>query len=372
MGYAVFHATKGSGNGNKLGAHINRDASQSQTFRAADPSRTHLNIEIKTPYSDMKLEKGIDARIKDGYTGKKAIRKDAVKFMPMVMTGSHKEMLEIFKDEAKSDLWIKKNIQFAAKEFGKDNIVKATLHMDEKTPHLHIVVVPLTEDGRLSAKEMFGGVLQLSERQDRYADAMKEFGLERGIKGAKAVHTSEGWYIAKQRDAAKVFLDPLANLNVFQRMNPYKKVEALTEGFKLALNHKVDSDFKANSEQSKSSYLSKVNANLESRITEIIGSEQIFKNEQNLRVEKMQASIHFDVERRIKSNRNLKSVDDGKEWVKDLILEKAKEQKGISQELYNKIMVPKFENLFSKLIEEKVLQNLSIGKNLGNGFGMGF
>ena len=53
-------------------------------------------------------------------------------------------MKEIFADKEKSKEWIKENYKFLAKEFGKENIVRFTLHLDEKTPHLHAVTIPLT------------------------------------------------------------------------------------------------------------------------------------------------------------------------------------------------------------------------------------
>lgn len=42
------------------------------------------------------------------------------------------------------------------KEYGAENILYVTVHMDEKTPHMHFGVVPITEDGRLSVKEILG------------------------------------------------------------------------------------------------------------------------------------------------------------------------------------------------------------------------
>src|SRR5690606_41099780 len=156
MGYAVFHASKGSGGGGKLGAHIDRDKSQKQTFKSADPEREHLNKDlIDNHYSKMKLPDAINERIKEGYKGKKALRKDAVKFIPMVLTGSHEEMKAIFKSSEKANAWVRANYDFVCKEFGKENIVRFTLHLDEKTPHIYAVVVPLTDDGSLSAKERF-------------------------------------------------------------------------------------------------------------------------------------------------------------------------------------------------------------------------
>lgn len=46
--------------------------------------------------------------------------------------------------------------EFLEQEYGKDNLLYATVHMDEKTPHMHYGVVPITDDGRLSAKEVVG------------------------------------------------------------------------------------------------------------------------------------------------------------------------------------------------------------------------
>jgi hypothetical protein len=83
--------------------------------------------------------------------------------------------------------WAKKSLQWAKQRYGEDNVVSATLHLDEKTPHLHIAVVPLV-NGKLNARHLFGGREKLSSMQDDYAKAMEGFGLERGVKGSKAKH----------------------------------------------------------------------------------------------------------------------------------------------------------------------------------------
>lgn len=341
MGYAVFHASKGSGKGGKLGAHIDRDESQKQTFKSADPERKHLNSDLlKNEFSKMKLEDAIKKKIDEGYRGKKAIRKDAVKFIPMVMTGSHKEMKEIFSDKKKANAWIQANYAFACKEFGKENIVRCTLHLDEKTPHLHIVVVPLTKDGRLSAKEIFGNRIDLSARQTRYADAMSDFGLKRGVIGSKAVHNSEGWYIAKQREAEKAILNPLERLNFLERINPLKKIEVLTEGLKLAQNHKFDSDQKANREEAKVLDLSDRYQKLKENYNSVIRSESRFKVEQDKIITKLQENIRYEVHQQLQSRFKLHelSPEDRKKFANETIFEVAKQQKGINQELYDKAM----------------------------------
>lgn len=361
MGYAVFHASKGSGTGGKLGAHIDRDESQKQTFKSADPERMHLNRDLlNNEFSKMKLEDAIKKRIEEGYKGKKALRKDAVKFIPMVMTGSHKEMKEIFSDNKKANAWVKANYEFVCKEFGKENIVRFTLHLDEKTPHIHAVVVPLTNDGRLSAKERFGNRNDLSDRQTRYADAMEQFGLKRGIVGSKAKHTSEGWYIAKQREAEKAILNPLERLNSLERLNPLKKIKVLTEGLKLAQNHKFDSEQKAQREEAKVLQLREDYSNLKNNYDKILRSESIYKALQDKIIEKMQSDIKYEVNRLLQARFNLHEYtpEERKQFASKIIFEVAKKQKGFNQEIYDKAMSKDdFQKNLIRAFETRAEQN---------------
>ena len=361
MGYAVFHASKGSGTGGKLGAHIDRDESQKQTFKSADPERKHLNRDLlNNEFSKMKISDAIEKKIKEGYKGKRGVRKDAVKFIGMVMTGSHKEMKEIFSDSKKANAWIKANYAFACKEFGKDNIVRFTLHMDEKTPHLHVVTVPLTSDGRLSAKEIFGNRTELSDRQTRYAEAMRDFGLSRGVVGSKAVHNSEGWYIAKQRESEKAILSPLENLSFFERMNPLKKIEALSEGLKLAQNHKFDSDRKAEREETKVAQLSSKYEKLKVEYNQVIRSESRFKAAQESVVDELQTNIKNEVNQHLQRHFKLHELtpENRKKLAEDTIFKVAKKQKGINQELYEKAMAKgDFQQKLTQSFEFRAEQN---------------
>ncbi len=360
MGYAVFHASKGSGGGGKLGAHIDRDKSQKQTFKSADPEREHLNKDlIDNHYSKMKLPDAINERIKEGYKGKKALRKDAVKFIPMVLTGSHEEMKAIFKSSEKANAWVRANYDFVCKEFGKENIVRFTLHLDEKTPHIHAVVVPLTDDGRLSAKERFGNRNDLSDRQTRYADGMEQFGLKRGVVGSKAKHTSEGWYIAKQKEAEKAILNPLDRLNFLERLNPLKKIEVLTEGLKLAQNHKFDSEQKAKREEAKVLQLQENYSNLQKEYLKIIRNEGYFKEKQSEVIKKFQSDISYEVNRNIENRWNLHEYtpEERKKYAEKLIFEIAKKQKGINQEIYDKATTKEFFKEVFQKVERRAEQN---------------
>ena len=80
-----------------------------------------------------------------------------------------------------------KNIEWLREKYGSQNVVHAALHMDETSPHIVAYVVPEV-DGKLNARALFGGRKVLSDLQSSYAEAMSQFGLERGIEGSKAKH----------------------------------------------------------------------------------------------------------------------------------------------------------------------------------------
>jgi hypothetical protein len=83
--------------------------------------------------------------------------------------------------------WFKDQLTFLEKTFGKANVLSCTLHQDEKTPHVHAVIAPITKDGRLSAKLLFTPKT-LTDYQNQYAEAMKPHGLERGVEHSQAKH----------------------------------------------------------------------------------------------------------------------------------------------------------------------------------------
>lgn len=71
-------------------------------------------------------------------------------------------------------------LQFHQRKFG--HIVSAVVHYDETTPHLHVLSVPLTQDGRLSAREIIGNRANLSRIQSEFFEQVgKGYGLERGV-----------------------------------------------------------------------------------------------------------------------------------------------------------------------------------------------
>lgn len=193
--FAVLHIKKGKSSGGGLGNHIDRKEGMEHTYPHADSNRKLLNQEFaNSKYSSLSIPEAVKLRIEEGYKKPTKIRKDAVKYLNTILSGSHEQMTEISKDKTLLNKWIKKNLEFSQDEFGEKNIIRFTLHLDEKTPHIHVVHVPITHEGGLSARQYIGSRTKLSQIQDRYAEKMQEFGLNRGIRNTGIKHNTAKEY----------------------------------------------------------------------------------------------------------------------------------------------------------------------------------
>lgn len=208
--YAVFHSEKGKVSSAVIGRHIDRTKGAEYTYEHADPSRKNLNIHFDLgDFTTMELHEAVEKRIEEGYQAKnkagelKAIRKDAVKYNTHILTGTHEKMKEIEDNPQQREAWIVANLDFIKKEFGSENLVRFAVHRDEKTMHIHAVTVNLTKDGRLSAKEIIGSKKEMQQRQDRYSEAMKPFGLERGLRNTGISHEGSREYYARMEESLK-------------------------------------------------------------------------------------------------------------------------------------------------------------------------
>ena len=84
------------------------------------------------------------------------------------------------KANAENDKFFQDCLKFHESRFG--HIISAVVHYDETTPHLHVISVPLTKDGRLSARDVIGNKAKMSKTQDQFFEQVgRSYGLERGI-----------------------------------------------------------------------------------------------------------------------------------------------------------------------------------------------
>ena len=140
-----------------------------------DTSRSHLNFHLVTPQRKYRAE----AEKQIAEAGCRT-RSDSVRVVEALVTASP----EFFKGKKKSEVkaYFTEALNFIRAHQDPKTIISAVVHMDEKTPHMHLCFVPLTEDGRLSAKEIVGNKKKLTQWQDRFWEHMvkKYPDLERG------------------------------------------------------------------------------------------------------------------------------------------------------------------------------------------------
>ena len=156
-------------------AHNERTKEKYASNPDVDTSSSHLNFHLVTPQRKYRAE--AEKQIAEASC---RTRSDSVRVVEALVTASP----EFFKGKKISEVkaYFTEALDFIQKHQSKDTIISAVVHMDEKTPHMHLCFIPLTEDGRLSAKEIVGNKKKLTQWQDRFWEHMvkKYPELERG------------------------------------------------------------------------------------------------------------------------------------------------------------------------------------------------
>ncbi|OZT10603.1 hypothetical protein CHN50_21170 [Priestia aryabhattai] len=153
---------------------------ESHTNPDINQGKTELNYDL---LNDSKIEfsEAIQKEIDERYKGQKAIRKDAVRLCEFVVTSDRDFFDKLSpKDEKR---FFEESLAFLQERYGKENMLYSIVHKDEKTPHMHVGMVPITNDGKLAAKQFFGKKTELQQLQTKFHEHVKEkgFNLERGI-----------------------------------------------------------------------------------------------------------------------------------------------------------------------------------------------
>ena len=214
MGYVVLHIEKAAGTDAAMSGHVERKISPANVITTL----TYLNQElIEFPKGVANRTEAIQHRLDNAGLERK-IGKNQVRALRVVMSGSPEDMKRI-RQAGQLDAWAKDSCGWLQKTFGKENVVSAVLHMDEKTPHIHATVVPIVRGERRKAKlerakNAASGKKTYRTKKDRprlcaddvmardklkayqttYAEAMTKYGLQRGIDGSEAKHISTQQY----------------------------------------------------------------------------------------------------------------------------------------------------------------------------------
>ena len=174
--YAIlrFAKYKGPEIGN-IEAHNERTKEKYASNPDVDISRSKYNFHLIEPERKYRAE--AERQIKEAGC---RTRSDSVRVVEALVTATP----EFFQGKKKSEIraYFQEALTFLQQNQDPKTIISAVVHMDEKTPHMHLSFVPLTPDGRLSAKEIVGNKKKLSRWQDKFWEHMvkKYPDLERG------------------------------------------------------------------------------------------------------------------------------------------------------------------------------------------------
>lgn len=187
MGFAIVHMQKF--NSNSLGgirSHIEREH-KPRTNPDVDDTKSNLNYNIDN-LSAKNLVSKINSRLKN-IQSKRKIRADAIKLAGFIVTSDNKTMKGLSSDQQQE--FFKDSVKFFQDRYGADNIIYAKVHMDEKTPHLHVGVVPVVnKNEKLSAKILFNKVELTNLQTDFAKDVGSKYSLHRGVAGSENKHTN--------------------------------------------------------------------------------------------------------------------------------------------------------------------------------------
>lgn len=179
-----------------------KHAFREQNTPNADPAKTTENEHMAAASTDEAMGK-----LRDRLPEKR--RKDAVLCVEYVMTASP-EWWKTASQQQQAEFFDRSR-KWLADKYGAENVIVASVHRDETSPHMTAFVTPITKDGRLSAKEYIGNKSQMSNDQTTFAAAVSSLGLERGIEGSKARHqTIKAFYAALEKPAREVTISAAA------------------------------------------------------------------------------------------------------------------------------------------------------------------
>lgn len=180
MSYSILRVAKVKGSVNTRGLQKhNQRENKNYNNKDINHEETYKNYDLINAKS-IDYQQVIDEKIDANYAGKRKVRSDAIRHVDGLITSDEAFFEGMDDSEIKS--FFKDSLEFLENEYSKENMLYATVHLDERVPHMHFGFVPLTDDGRLSAKERLGNKKALTALQDRFNMHMNDRGydMERG------------------------------------------------------------------------------------------------------------------------------------------------------------------------------------------------
>ena len=214
----------------RIEAHNERTKETYASNPDVDTARSKQNFHLVTPERKYRAE----AERQIAQAGCRT-RSDSVRVVEVLFTASH----DYFKGKSKGEIraFFEECMAFLAQRQAPATYLSAVVHMDEKTPHMHLSFVPLTADGRLSAKEIVGNRQKLTQWQDAFWEHMvqKYPDLERGESASKTGRTHIPPRIFKQATHLNRQLDKilqlLADTNVWNAKKRAAQLETALRKF---------------------------------------------------------------------------------------------------------------------------------------------
>ena len=229
--YAILRFSKYKGPEiGRIEAHDERTKEKYASNADVDTSRSAFNFHLIQPEHSYREE--AERQIAEAEC---RVRSDSVKLVEVLIAGTP----SFFKDKTQDAIkeYFEHALEFLRQKQRAETFVSAVVHLDEKTPHMHVTFVPLTEDNRLSAKEIIGNKAKLSQWQSDYWTHMvsKYPDLERGESADKTDRKhipprvfKEMTHLAKQSRKIEAVMD---DANVFNAKGKLQEVEALLKRF---------------------------------------------------------------------------------------------------------------------------------------------
>ncbi len=188
MSYIVLHMDKFKKEAVRgIQSHNNRER-ESHSNPDIDYERSSHNYDLHEPAAENYAE-AIQNRI-DDLLLVKAVRKDAVHMCGLIVSSDSAFFEKLSPEDTKR--FFEESKAFLTEFVGAENVISAMVHMDEKTPHMHFLHVPVTPDNRLNANKIYTreSLKKLQTELPRHLQS-RGFDLQRGVEqepGAKKRH----------------------------------------------------------------------------------------------------------------------------------------------------------------------------------------